>query len=123
MPILGIGTDIVEIKRVEEIARRTQRFCARVFRPSEIAYCNSRGKSRYASLAARFAAKEAVAKALGRPLSWQDVEVVTLADGRPIVKLHGPAQQLAQKLRVHISLAHSKDYAHAVAVVEVDENQ
>ncbi len=123
MSIIGIGTDIVEIRRIEEIVRKTDRFCKRIFTPSEIAYCDSKGKSRYASLAARFAAKEAVAKAIGQPLPWQDVEIFTQPNGKPTVRLHGRAEQLAGKSKVHISLAHTRSYAHAVAVVEVDENR
>jgi holo-[acyl-carrier protein] synthase len=120
MPIVGVGTDIVEIKRIEEISKKTNRFCQRVFTPAEVEYCNSKGRARYASFAARFAAKEAIAKAIGHPLSWQDVEITATRDGNPCVQLRGRAKELAANAAIHVSLSHAKDYACAVALVEVD---
>lgn len=122
MSIIGIGIDLVEIKRIEEASKKTSRFCERVFTQNEIAHCNTKGKSRYASLAVRFAAKEAVAKALGRPLRWHDVEIVNMPDGRPVVRLYGHALKLAENATIHISLAHSKNYACATAIVEGKEH-
>ncbi|MGQ9454658.1 MAG: holo-ACP synthase [Armatimonadota bacterium] len=122
MSILGIGTDLVEIKRIEEVSKKTSRFCERVFTQNEIEHCSAKGKSCYASLAARFAAKEAVAKAFGRPLRWHDVEIITMPDGRPVIRLYGNARKLAENTTVHISLTHSKNYACATAIVEGKEH-
>lgn len=118
MPILGIGTDIVETERIRDVYKRVPGFARRVFTEVELAY--SDGKSaKYLHLAGRFAAKEAVAKALGRSFSWQDVEVVNNAEGKPMVNLYGEAKKVAGDARIHLSVSHTKHYASAVAVVEV----
>jgi holo-[acyl-carrier protein] synthase len=75
-------------------------------------------QSRYLHLAARFAAKEAVAKALGRSFAWKDVELVNNSNGKPLVNLYGEAKSAANGAMVHVSLSHSDNYACAVAVVE-----
>lgn len=105
----GLGLDIVEISRIRALARRNPRFLARVFSPEEIRYC--RGKRlAWQHFAVRFAAKEAVWKALGRAgLALKDIAVSRDADGRPGVLIKGkPARN------VLISLSHSDDYAAAV---------
>ena len=120
MPILGVGTDIVETERIRELCEREDAFALRVFTQTERDY--SMGKpSKYQHLAARFAAKEAVAKALDGPFSWNEVEVVNNADGKPIVNLYGRAKAAAGEATVHLSVSHTKHYASAVAVVEVGE--
>jgi len=119
MPILGVGTDIVETGRIRELAEREAGFTERVFTQVELDYSLSK-QSRYLHLAARFAAKEAVAKALGRPFSWKDVELVNDPAGKPTVNLYGEAESAANGARVHVSLSHSDHYACAVAVVETD---
>lgn len=117
MPILGVGTDIVETARIREVMEREEAFARRVFTQAELDYSLPK-QSKYLHLAARFAAKEAVAKALGRSFSWQDVEVVNNALGKPDVKLHGEAKGAAGNARVHLSVSHTKNYASAVAIVE-----
>lgn len=117
MPILGIGTDIVETERIRELFEREESFAERVFTPTELHYSLSK-QARYLHLAARFAAKEAVAKALGRSFSWRDVELVNNPDGKPLVNLYGEAKAAANGTRIHVSLSHSRHYACAVAVVE-----
>lgn len=118
MPILGVGTDIIETERIRELCERDDAFCERVFTEAERDY--SLGKpSKYLHLAARFAAKEAVAKALGGPFSWDEVEVVNNSDGKPMVNLYGRAKAAAGNATVHLSVSHTKHYASAVAVVEV----
>ena len=83
---------------------------------AELAYCL--GKRRcHAHLAARWAAKEAVAKALGRSLSWHDVELVNGAGGQPTVRLSGEALNAAAGCRIMVTLSHSKYYATATAMV------
>ena len=115
-----IGVDIIEIERVAEaIERWGERFLRRVFTPAELAAY--RGHT--PSLAARFAAKEAVVKALGKTggITWHDIEILAAADGQPGVTLHGRARKLADELGLAglaISLSHSRDYAVAVVLGE-----
>ncbi|MDO8586302.1 MAG: holo-ACP synthase [Armatimonadota bacterium] len=119
MEILGIGTDIVEIERFAQACRRSARFEERVFTRTELDYCRPKA-SRYSHLAARFAAKEAVAKAFGRSFSWQDVEIFTEPSGKPGARLYGRAQEAAGGARVMLSLSHSREYAAAVAILVRD---
>ena len=123
--VLGVGTDLIEIARIQQsVARFGDRFLHRVYTPSEIVYC--RGKKNAAeSFAARFAAKEAGAKALGtgisQGISWLELEVVRQPGGRPTLHLTGRAAQRARQLgvaTVSLSLTHSKDIALAVVVME-----
>jgi holo-[acyl-carrier protein] synthase len=123
--IVAIGIDLVEISRIEEVfARRGERFRARVFTESEIVYCERRA-SKFASYAARFAAKEAAMKALGTGwadgVGWTDVEVVSGATGAPALQLHKRARERMIELgatRAHISLTHSGNLAIAQVVLE-----
>ncbi|MDO8683938.1 MAG: holo-ACP synthase [Armatimonadota bacterium] len=116
MQILGIGTDIVEIERIKDICRRLPGFEPRIFIQAELEYCRPKA-GRYSHLAARFAAKEAVAKALGSSFSWHDVEIYSEPSGKPAVRLHGRAKEAAGNSRVFLSISHSRDYATAVAVL------
>lgn len=117
MPILGVGTDIVETERIREVVEREPAFAERVFTRAELDYSFSKG-SVYLHLAARFAAKEAVAKALGGSFSWHEVEVVNNSRGKPEVNLYGRARDAAGSARVHLSVSHTRHYASAVAIVE-----
>jgi holo-[acyl-carrier protein] synthase len=124
--IVGTGTDIVEIARVEaSLARFGARFEEHVFTRGEIAYCRSKVKTAAESFAARFAAKEAAAKALGTGISrgvyWKEIEVVRKPGSRPEILLHGRAAEWAEKLgvrRAHLSLAHGREQALAMVVLE-----
>jgi holo-[acyl-carrier protein] synthase len=126
--IKGIGTDIVEVSRIErESARLGADFLRRIFTPREIDYCEGR-RRRFESYAARFAAKEAFLKALGTGgrdgISWLEIEVVRDERGRPDLVLRGRADELARERaisRVLVSLSHSHELATAVAVLEGDE--
>ena len=121
---LSAGVDIVELDRIERaVERYGVRFLARIYTPEEV----TRYRDRLPELAARFAAKEAISKALGVGLNhisahgigWQDVEVLPDALGKPIVRLSGRAQALAREQGLHqwsISLSHSRDYAVAFVV-------
>jgi holo-[acyl-carrier protein] synthase len=123
--LLGLGTDLIETRRVEQsIDRFGDRFLERIFSPGEIAYCK-RKKNAAESFAARFAAKEAGAKALGtgisRGVTWKDFEVKRETSGRPSLHLSGRAAELAAAIgvkRIQLSLTHSRDLAMAVVVVE-----
>jgi holo-[acyl-carrier protein] synthase len=122
--VLGVGVDIVEIERIKRLlARHGPRFLRRLFTGREIEYCLAKARPA-AHLAVRFAAKEAVMKALGLGLGecrWVDIEVSRDARGGPTVSLSGEAGSRADCLGViswHLSMAHSRDYAVAVAVGE-----
>ena len=114
--IVGIGTDVVDIARLERSLERTPTLRQRLFTPAE-------GELPLESLAARFAAKEALAKALGAPagLSWQDAEVLTDVGGGPSFELRGSVAARAQQVgveRVHLSLSHDAGVAVAFVVLE-----
>ena len=116
---LSVGVDIIEIDRVAAtLARFGDRFLQRIYTTGEIAYCRGRAPQ----LAARFAAKEAVMKALGtgtRGVGWQEVEVTRKRSGEPGIALHGRAATRAEKLgidRLALSLSHSRHYAVASVV-------
>jgi len=123
--VLGLGTDLMEIERVQaSMDRFGERFLDRVFTEGEIAYC-MRKKQSAESFAARFAAKEAGAKALGtgisRGVSWKEIEVRREIGQRPTLHFSGRAQELANAMgvrRVQLSLSHSRTLAMAVALVE-----
>ncbi|MCG9478970.1 MAG: holo-ACP synthase [Actinomycetia bacterium] len=121
MDIYGVGTDIIEVERVGKAIRDTRSFAARVFTPQEISYCRSRGREMWQSFAARFAAKEAVAKALGTGLgsrlSFLDIEI--LGPDKPGVTISGRGALLLEQLeikKVEVSISATRDYAVAFAV-------
>lgn len=127
MSVVGIGVDVVEIGRVERALRRTGGLAERLFTDAERADCRygqGEGEARFDRLAGRFAAKEAVGKALGtgiRGFAWRDVEVRSDPLGRPGVLLHGGAEELAARLgvtAVHVSLSTSRDLAVASVVLD-----
>jgi holo-[acyl-carrier protein] synthase len=114
--IVGVGIDVVDISRFGDALRRTPGMVERLFTAAEAA-------RPLASLAARFAAKEALAKALGAPgdLDWHDAEVVTESSGRPLLTLRGTVAARAAELgaaSVHLSLSHDAGIASAVVVLE-----
>ena len=111
----AIGIDIVEISRMAQALARRPKLYARLFTPAERCYCD--GKRNAAQhYAVRFAAKEAVAKALGRSLSWQEVEITRGTTGPPQALLHGAAATTAAGGKIQISLSHSDGYAVACAL-------
>jgi holo-[acyl-carrier protein] synthase len=124
LPRVRVGTDVVEVSRVERLLDGQPGLAERVFTSREAAYCRSRPRSGE-HLAARFAAKEAVLKALGTGLGtgleWTDVEVLNEVGGRPRVRLHGRAAELADQhglQSAEISLSHAGGLAIAyVAMV------
>jgi len=124
--VLGIGTDLMETARIERsVERYGEAFLRRIFTPGEIAYCMAKKKTSGESLAARFAAKEAGAKALGtgisRGVSWQEMEVRRSPGQRPELHLSGRAAQIAARLgikRLSLTLSHSREFAIAVVVAE-----
>lgn len=123
--VIGLGTDLIEIARIEHSVQRFgEAFLERVYTPGEIAYCQ-RKKNAAESLAARFAAKEAGAKALGtgisRGVGWREFEVRRLPGQRPELHLSGRAAQIAAGLgvrRISLSLSHSRSVSIAMVVME-----
>ena len=123
--IVGSGIDLVEITRIQQSVQRFgQRFLDRVYTAAEQAYC-LRKRNSAESLAARFAAKEAGAKALGtgisRGVSWLEIEVVREPSGRPTIQFHGRAAEIAQALgvaHVALSITHTSTLSMASVVVE-----
>lgn len=124
--IVGVGCDIIEIERIARAIKR-ESFIQRVFTAKEAAYCQSRGQQAAASFAARFAAKEAVLKALGTGLregSLQEIAVANDALGKPLVQLSGHFAALSRQLgvkNIQISLSHSRDFAVAHVIMEDDK--
>jgi holo-[acyl-carrier protein] synthase len=120
--IVGVGIDVVLVERFETALRRTPLLGDRLFTEGELATDSGNPRSPE-SLAARFAAKEAVAKALGAPgnLNWHDCEVVSDSDGRPWLTVAGTVADAAKALgisRWHLSLSHDGGIASAMVVAE-----
>lgn len=123
--IIGIGIDLVEVERVRGmLARHPERGPARIYTEAEVDYCNG-SRDRHESLAARYAAKEALFKALGtglsRGCSWRDVEVTVADSGAPGIRLTGVTRRIAEELgvvKVHLSLTHTGGLAGAYVVLE-----
>jgi holo-[acyl-carrier protein] synthase len=123
--ILGVGIDVVDIARIGASWRRYgERFLGRIYTPAELAYCLRKRRAEE-SLAARFAAKEAAAKALGTGIgfgvAWKELEVGREASGRPFLLLHGRAAAVAEALgasRSALSLTHTDTQAWAQVILE-----
>jgi len=119
--MLFTGIDIIEIHRIKDVyLKYPERFMKKVFTNHEISYC----RGRYPQIAARFASKEAVMKALGtgiRGVPWKSIEVYRARGKAPEIILHGNAKKKAQELginRISISISHSRNYAVASVVAE-----
>jgi holo-[acyl-carrier protein] synthase len=118
---LRVGVDLVEVERIARLVTRYDTAAERLFTPAELEYCRGRPHRCHEHMAARFAVKEAVLKALGTGLSggirWTDVETVVGAGGRPHVKLAGAAAEHAGDLvEIDISISHTSSLAVAYAV-------
>lgn len=128
MKILGTGIDMIEVDRVQRALTRPrigERFRARVFTEREIAYCESRGRPRYQSYAARFAAKEAAMKAMGtgwnRNVGWREIEVVRERGHAPGIVLWGKTAEFARRRKItafHLSITHTVAGALAQVIAE-----
>jgi holo-[acyl-carrier protein] synthase len=126
--IIGIGTDIIECLRIAQmIERHGELFIGRVYTPHEIQYCQSR-KMAYQHFAGRWAAKEAILKALGtgwrRGISWRDVEICNEPGGFPVVALRGGALDVADQLgitEVLVSISHCRSHATAYAMAQGED--
>jgi holo-[acyl-carrier protein] synthase len=128
--IIGTGVDLAEVDRIQaalEDPRIGRRFRDRVFTEKEIAYCEKKRRGKYESYAGRFAAKEAVMKALGRgwgsKVSWLDIEVVRARSGKPEIALHDKTAQLAVELGIRrwaLSITHTKEHGLAYVIAQDD---
>ena len=117
MSIHGVGIDIVEVKRLERLAKEWDKdFLNRVFTEDELDYCTSRRRV-YEHLSGRFATKEAVVKALGKKLPWKSIEVLSKSNGKPFVSVDGSRENFPNE-NLHISITHLPDYALAIAILE-----
>lgn len=117
---LSIGNDIIETKRIEKACEKfNNKFKKRIFTDNEIKYCESKGKNKYQSYAGRFAAKEAVFKAVSTylenkfSLEWTDIEILNDLNGKPFVKL----DKIKDIKDIDISISHVKEYAIATVLV------
>ena len=124
--LVGTGTDLTEIDRVAaSMERHGRRFLERIFTEGEIRYCERKKKTSAESFAARFAAKEAGAKALGTGISqgvgWKEIEVRREPGGRPTLHLSGRAAERAARMgvrQISLSLTHTRGLAMAVVMME-----
>lgn len=122
--IIGIGVDIIEIARIKEAVELNINFIEKLFSKNEIEYLQTRNlRAEY--IAGRFAAKEAVSKALGtgfRGFNMKDIEIDRNSLGKPMINLKGKAKHIAEKCgnyKMHISISHDRHSAIAYAVLEV----
>lgn len=128
--LVSAGIDMVEVVRIRRALDDPKiggRFRDRVYTENEIRYCESKRRAKYESYAARFAAKEAVMKALGRgwgsKISWVDIEVLSSVGGKPELSLRSKAAAFAQELgiqRFSLSITHTEQYAIACVIAEAD---
>ena len=128
--IISTGVDLAEVDRIQAAIahpRIGRRFRDRVFTPNEIAYCEKKQRGKYESYAARFAAKEAVMKALGRgwgaKVRWLDIEVARARSGKPEILLHDKTAQLAAALGIRrwaLSMTHTKQHGLAFVIAQDD---
>lgn len=127
MSVIGIGIDVVDIKRFRKaVIQRGKRFLERIFTDREIEYSETK-KSCYAHMAGKFAAKEAVKKALPEGarigLNWPDIEILNRGDGKPYALLHGHAKDIMDEFgltRVLVSISHTDDLATSNAMAVKD---
>jgi len=121
--IFGIGIDLVKIERMKEVVDKWGRkFLERVFTEREIAYCYEKNEP-YLSLAVRFAAKEALIKAMGLKVSvpLTDIEIMSYGSGKPFIKANGKLESFFKEKSIkqaHLSLSHEREYGVACVVLE-----
>lgn len=127
--IYGIGTDIIEISRVKMAVEKNSQFLNKIFSNKELDYLMSRNL-RFEYIAGRFAAKEAVSKAIGtgfKGFGMQDIEILSEDSGKPVVNLKEKALALDifknNQYKIHLSISHGRDNAVAYAILEVYKNE
>jgi holo-[acyl-carrier protein] synthase len=124
--IYGIGTDIIEVARIEKVMERDIGFRDKIFTPGEIAYCETK-KHKFENYAARFSAKEAFLKAIGTGwrfgIRFADIDVFHDDLGKPFIRVTGKAKELITDLsisKIHVSLSHLKEMATAIVILECE---
>lgn len=120
---ISCGTDIIEVDRIKRaINKNGTKFLNKIFTENEISYCESKNKMKFQHYAARFAAKEAVYKAISkvikRDYSWQDIEIVNEESGKPIANLKFDKESI---IDIDVSLSHIDKYATATAVITYEK--
>ena len=113
---ISIGTDIEEISRIKSSINASCNFLNKCFLESEIDYCLSK-HSPEKHFATRFCAKEAFAKALGKPCRWHDVEILNNDIGKPFINLYGKLEKELKDYKIDLSMSHSREYATAVVII------
>ena len=126
--IVGVGVDLVEVKRIQRALEDPKiglRFRERVYTQAEISYCEDKGRGKYQSYAGRFAAKEAVMKAMGtgwgRRVNWMDIEILPVPGGKPELTLRDKTADFARQLgivRFSLSITHTQQHAMAYVIAE-----
>jgi holo-[acyl-carrier protein] synthase len=114
--IRGVGIDLVEIERIARVCARQPRFVERILTPAERHHCVERRVNPFPHIAGRWCAKEAIAKAVGRPLRWQEVEVLPDPLGKPVVHLHGASAQIVGEGELLVSITHTRTLAQAIVL-------
>ena len=122
MPVTSVGVDICDIERIGNLEKNQgKRFLQKVFTPAEIDYC-AKKVTKHASYAARFAAKEALLKAMGTGLRdgflWKDIEVKNDKLGKPYFEFHGQTADFISNRIVHLSISHTDRDAIAFVIIE-----
>jgi holo-[acyl-carrier protein] synthase len=124
--IYGIGTDIIEVARIEKVMLRDIGFRDKIFTPGEIEYCETK-KYKFQHYAARFSAKEAFLKALGTGwrfgVRFADIDIFHDELGKPHIRVTGIAKELTDRLsvsKIHVSLSHLKEMATAIVIIETE---
>jgi len=124
--IFGIGTDIIEVSRIEKVMEKDIGFREKIFTSGEIAYCEPM-RHKYENYAARFSAKEAFMKAIGTGwrlgITFGDIDVYHDEFGKPMIRLSGKAEEFGKNVgisKIHVSLSHLKEMATAIVIVEAD---
>lgn len=124
MPVIAVGTDICDVRRIKDIEEKyANRFLRKVFTTQEISYCLKK-VTKYTSLAARFAAKEALLKALGTGLrsglQWKEIEIDNDQLGKPFFRFHGQTKKILSGRSVLLSMSHTEQNAIAFVIIEGD---
>lgn len=116
--IIGIGIDLIEVERIRKLIEKNPRFIQKIFTPQEIRYSQEK-INKYQHFAARFAAKEAFFKALGRKIKWKEVGLINLPSGKPELKIN--TKEKFPFERANVSIAHLSEYALAMVILESTE--
>ena len=123
MEIFGVGTDIIEVGRITAAIEKSPSFKKRVYTDLEVSYCENKKKGKYPSYAARFAAKEAVAKSLsegvGKNVSLSEIELTNTENGAPYIILYGNTRQHSKRLgirEIKVSVSATENFAVAYAI-------